>query len=102
DWLRGNLLGLLVPSTRAAGPHVGLALSMPGAMLLALTVELHERLPSSVAGGLLAASVIAALLGDVLASTQLRRSLTAAGEFRSKSSPPDPPSSLAQPESAQS
>lgn len=102
DWLRGNLLRLLVPSTRAAGPHVGLALSMPGAMLLALTVELHERLPSSVAGGLLAASVIAALLGDVLASTQLRRSLTAAGEFRSKSSPPDPPSLLAQPESAQS
>lgn len=102
DWLRGNVLRWLLPSTRPGGYGLGLALSMPGAMLLALTVELTDKLPGEVAQGLLVASVAAGLTADVVASMQLKRSLLAAGEFERQSTRPSSPTAPSEPESVRS
>jgi Kef-type K+ transport system membrane component KefB len=91
--LVGLVLLALVPSTRPAGPRLGLGLCSAGVLSMSLGLTFALRFPGAVGGAVLAAAAVATAAGELIGPGALRACLRRAGEVpgRDAGEAPKPP-----------
>ncbi|HVJ15050.1 MAG TPA: potassium transporter Kef, partial [Polyangiaceae bacterium] len=89
ELVRGALINVLVPASRASGPLIGAGLVAIGPITMAAALALNMRMPSPITAAVLNLAVVGALFGELIGPVTLRRALERAGETQVQDDHPD-------------
>jgi Sodium/hydrogen exchanger family len=87
----GEAMRGLLPSTRGAGPLLGVGLLSSGALSMSIGLVLALRFPGIVGDTVLVTAAASAIFGELVAPAALRRALVRAGEVPAVDSAAPPP-----------
>jgi len=89
ELVRGGLLNIFLPASRASGPLIGLSLIATGPITMGAALALNVQMPGAITSAVLNMAVVGALFGELIGPATLRRALERAGETNVQDEHPD-------------